>query len=190
MYDALLAMLPVAQAHASGVLESHCIEPQKYYLATVHRVANTDDVPALTRILAALGRLDLPVVLPLHPRTKAAIDVNGIALAPNLKVTTPVGYFEMLVLEHAARAILTDSGGVCREAYFLSVPCVTLRHETEWPETLADGWNVLAGSNIEAIVDGARRPLPTTAPLPAFGDGRAASKIVEILERDSPHSRR
>ena len=171
-------------------MQQHCIEPQGYYLATVHRPANTDDVVTLRQLLTALGQLELPVVLPLHPRTRAVIEKHGIETASNLQLIEPVGYLEMLALEQGARSVLTDSGGVTREAYFLSVPCVTLRTETEWPETLVDGWNVLAGSDLDAIVQAARRPRPQTAPLPAFGDGRAATKIVEMLERDPPHSRR
>ncbi|MGE0058654.1 MAG: UDP-N-acetyl glucosamine 2-epimerase, partial [Dehalococcoidia bacterium] len=190
MYDSLLAMLPVAEAQSASLFAAQCVEPGGYYLATVHRASNTDDAATLARIFESLGRLDLPVLLPLHPRTRSVIAANGIAAAPNLRLLEPVGYLEMLVLERYARAILTDSGGVTREAYFLSVPCVTLRSDTEWPETLVDGWNVLAGSDIDQIVSAAQRPQPTNAPLPAFGDGRAASKIVEILERDPPHSRR
>jgi UDP-N-acetylglucosamine 2-epimerase len=190
MYDSLLAMLPLAREQAPRILEARCIDVGGFYLATVHRAANTDDAATLARILEALGRLDLPVVLPLHPRTRGVIETTGIKAAANLRLIEPVGYLEMLALEQAARAILTDSGGVSREAYFLSVPCVTLRRETEWPETLVDGWNVLAGSDIDQIVAAAGRPSPTNAPRPAFGDGRAASKIVEILERDPPDSRR
>jgi UDP-N-acetylglucosamine 2-epimerase len=190
MFDALVATLPIAREQAPRILERQHLEADGYYLATVHRAANTDDAGTLARILEALGRLDLPVVLPLHPRTRGVIEANGIATAANLRLIDPVGYLEMLALEQAAKAILTDSGGVPREAYFLSVPCVTLREETEWPETLVDGWNVLAGSDIDLIVSAAHRPRPSSAPLPAFGDGRAASKIVEILERDPSHSRR
>ena len=93
----------------------------------------------------------------------------------------------MLALERNARAVLTDSGGVQREAYFLAVPCVTLREDTEWPEITQDGWNVLAGTDPERIVSAATRPPPSTAPLPVFGDGQAAEKIVGILERDPPN---
>ncbi len=158
-----------------------------YYLATVHRPSNTDDPSTLRSLFEAFGRLDAPVVLPLHPRTRFAMEAAGIVPAPNLRLSEPVGYFEMLALETNAKAVLTDSGGVQREAYFLRVPCVTLREDTEWPELLPSGWNVLAGSDPELIVKAAQGPRPSMPPPPIFGDGRAATKIVEILERDPPN---
>jgi UDP-N-acetylglucosamine 2-epimerase len=187
MYDSLLASLPQVEAIEESVLESQGVKAGAYYLATVHRPSNTDDPLALHSLIEAFGRLDAPVVLPLHPRSRAALDTFGIDAGPNLRLCEPVAYFEMLALECNARAVLTDSGGVQREAYFLSVPCVTLRKETEWPETAAGGWNVLAGTDPEQIVAAAQRPRPQSSPLPVFGDGRAASKIVEILERDPPN---
>jgi UDP-N-acetylglucosamine 2-epimerase len=164
-------------------------EAPGYYLATVHRAATTDDAHALRRVLEAFGRLDSPVVLPLHPRTAAAMRSAGLRPPANVRAIEPVGYFEMLALERNARAILTDSGGVRREAYWLSVPCVTLRTESEWPETLATGWDVLAGTDPDAIVEAALRPRPGAPPPPLFGDGHAAEKIVEILQHDPPHGR-
>jgi UDP-N-acetylglucosamine 2-epimerase len=104
-----------------------------------------------------------------------------------LRIEAPVGYLEMLALEANARVVLTDSGGVQREAYWLAVPCVTLREESEWPELLDTGWNVLAGSSPDLIKEAARRPRPSSPPPPVFGDGKAAGKIVEILERDPPN---
>jgi UDP-N-acetylglucosamine 2-epimerase len=108
----------------------------------------------------------------------------------NVRAIDPVGYFEMLALERNARAILTDSGGVRREAYWLAVPCVTLRTESEWPETVETGWDVLAGTDPAAIVAAAQRPRPQAPPPPLFGDGHAAAKIVEVLQHDPPHRRR
>ena len=163
--------------------------PAPYYLATVHRAATTDNPGALSRVLDAFGRLDLPVVLPLHPRTAAAIKGSGLAIPTNVRAIEPVGYFEMLALERNARAILTDSGGVRREAYWLGVPCVTLRAESEWPETVETGWDVLAGTDPEAIGRAARRPRPGSPPPPLFGDGNAAAKIVESLQDDPPKRR-
>jgi UDP-GlcNAc3NAcA epimerase len=187
MYDALIATLPRVEQEQDAVLDSYKLTPGGYFLATVHRAANTDDPATLGRLFEAFGALDRPVLLPLHPRTKEALRDAGITPAANIRLADPVGYVEMLALERNARAILTDSGGVTREAYFLAAPCVTLREESEWPETLSDGWNVLAGSDREAIVAAASRPRPQIPPAPAFGDGRAADKIVETLERDPPN---
>jgi UDP-N-acetylglucosamine 2-epimerase len=185
MYDSLRAALP--RLDASDALSKRGLTAGAYYLATVHRAANTDDPQALGALIEAFGRLDAPVVLPLHPRTRAAMTTAGVAPGPNLRLEEPVGYFEMLALERGAKAVLTDSGGVQREAYFLAVPCVTLRNESEWPETQTDGWNVLAGRDPDRIVEAAQRPRPAKPPQPLFGDGRAAGKIVEILERDPPN---
>jgi UDP-N-acetylglucosamine 2-epimerase len=184
MYDALLAFLPRVEAEAAAVYTRNGVAPGGYFLATVHRAANTDDPARLDAIVGALAGLPAPVLLPLHPRTRAALDAAGIALSGALRPLDPVGYLEMVALEKGARAVLTDSGGVQREAYFLAVPCVTLREESEWPETLQDGWNVLAGADPAAILAAALRLRPTTEPATAFGDGHAATKILGILERD------
>ncbi len=189
MFDSLLASLPLASQAEDSVLESHGVKPGCFYLATIHRPANTDNPEVLQRLWQALEALNLPVLLPLHPRTKAALGDSSLNSGGNLIATPPVGYLEMLALERNARAILTDSGGVQREAYFLSIPCVTLRDETEWPETLAGDWNVLAGTDPEMISAAANRPAPNLPPPPTFGDGRAAEKIVEILESDPPNRR-
>jgi UDP-N-acetylglucosamine 2-epimerase len=187
MYDSMLTALPRAQAIETEVLTHHNARPGAYYLATVHRAASTDDTGTLRALFEAFGRLDLPVVLPLHPRTRAAMVSAGIKAPSNVYLTDPVSYIEMLALERNARAILTDSGGVRREAYFLSIPCVTLRTESEWPETVATGWDVLAGADVERIASAAQRPKPQTPPPPLFGDGHTADRIVEILKHDPPH---
>jgi UDP-N-acetylglucosamine 2-epimerase len=187
MYDSLLAALPRAKAQEADVLARYGVAAGAYYLATVHRPANTDDEGAMRAIMAAFGRLDAPVVLPLHPRTKAALAEASIEPPENVRAVDPVGYFEMLSLERNARAVLSDSGGVRREAYFLGVPSVTLRDDTEWPETLSTGWDVLAGADADRIVEAAQRPRPQTLPPPIFGDGQTAARIVEVLERDPPN---
>ena len=187
MYDSLLAVLPRAQAIEDTVLVRYGIATGAYFLSTIHRPANTDDPAAMRSIFAAFARLDAPVVLPLHPRTKAALAEASIIPPANVTAVDPVGYVEMLALERNARAILSDSGGVRREAYFLGVPSVTLRDDTEWPETLPTGWDVLAGADADKIVEAAHRPRPQNPPPPIFGDGHAAARIVEVLERDPPN---
>jgi UDP-N-acetylglucosamine 2-epimerase len=181
MYDALLQHSATA-AERSMALRDLCLQPGGYALATVHRAANTDDPERLAAIIDALMLLHEPVILPLHPRTHAALMGTDIEVEPPVRVIEPVGYLDMLALEGNARMVLTDSGGVQKEAYLLGVPCVTLRDETEWVETLVDGWNVLAGAETERILAAARRPRPSGEPPPVFGDGHAAERMVEALE--------
>lgn len=181
MYDALLASLPLAEGY-SKILQELDLKPSQYYLATIHRAENTDERENLFNLLTALNKLDLPVIFPIHPRTKKAVaqyDLKDLLI--NLKVIEPVGYLDMLILEKNACAILTDSGGVQKEAYWLGVPCVTLREETGWVETLEGGWNVLAGRDVEKIVEYTMRPLPYRERGAYFGDGKAGEKIIEIL---------
>ncbi|MDE3094400.1 MAG: UDP-N-acetyl glucosamine 2-epimerase [Chloroflexota bacterium] len=181
MYDALLSHAPLAATH-SRVLDELALRPGGYALATVHRAANTDDAARLERIVDALAMLREPVVLPVHPRTRAALAHTDIEVDAAVRVIDPVGYLDMLALQQHARIVLTDSGGVQKEAYLLGVPCVTLRDETEWVETLAGGWNVLAGADPERILAAARRARPAGEPPPVFGDGHAAERMVEALE--------
>jgi UDP-N-acetylglucosamine 2-epimerase len=151
----------------------------EYVLATVHRNYNTDSASRLSEILACLGAADCRVVLPLHPRTSAAIDGWGLELPANVEAREPVTYTEMLALERDARAIATDSGGVQREAYLWGVPCITLREETEWVETVQSGWNTLVGADAGRFRAALERPAPDARP-PIFGDGRAAERIAAI----------
>jgi UDP-N-acetylglucosamine 2-epimerase len=183
MYDALLQHAPIA-AEKSSIVRDLGLAPGGYVLATVHRAANTDDPARLADIMDALALLHEPVIIPMHPRTRAALMGTDIEVEPPVRIIEPVGYLDMLALEQAARMVLTDSGGVQKEAYLLGVPCVTLRDETEWVETLAGGWNVLAGSDTARILAAARRPRPSGDPPPIFGDGHAAERMIAALERD------
>jgi UDP-GlcNAc3NAcA epimerase len=155
-----------------------------YILATVHRAGTTDDPLRLGAVLAALRELakDCEVVLPLHPRTRARVAGAGISLA-GVRVVEPLGYPAMLTLTRGARVVLTDSGGVQKEAYWLGRPCVTLRENTEWVELLQTGRNVLAGTDTREIVSAARRLscLAPARPEPLYGDGRAADRIAANL---------
>lgn len=188
MYDALLQHLPQAEAR-SDIIDRLGLEPGRYALVTVHRAANTDHQPALGRILDGLVLLEGLVVFPAHPRARLALASGDWELPPNVRLIEPVGYFDMLVLQRRARVVLTDSGGMQKECYLLRVPCVTLREETEWPETLVDGWNVLAGTDPQRIAAAAGRPRPPGAPPSAFGDGHAAERMVRLLS-DDPSQRR
>ena len=175
-------------AARSSILGDLGVAPRRYLLATVHRAYNTDDAGNLRAILEGLAATEEPVVFPVHPRTRARLATLEPALPPaaNVRMIEPVGYLDMLMLEKHARVILTDSGGMQKEAYFFGVPCVTLRPETEWVETLAGGWNVLAGANAERILAATRRTPPTGEPPPVFGDGKAAERMVTALETDYP----
>jgi UDP-GlcNAc3NAcA epimerase len=186
MYDAMLQFREVATA-SSQILSRLGLAPRTYLLATVHRPYNTDVPANLEAILSAFGRVDEPVVFPVHPRTRQRIaglhgPYDESAGPRNLRMIDPVGYLDMLVLEQNARLILTDSGGLQKEAYFCGVPCVTLRPETEWIETVQAGWNRVVGADEERILDAvASRSWPAGPPRVLFGDGRAAEAIVGLL---------
>lgn len=156
--------------------------PGGYVLATVHRAANTDDPARLRGIFDALGRLARPVILPLHPRTRAALKRHGVTPPPTVHCVKPAGYLDFAALLGGAAKVLTDSGGVQKEALFAGTPCVTLRDTTEWTETLTGGWNVLVDADPERIVAAASAPRPSTpAPVDAYGDGQAAAKICAAV---------
>lgn len=178
MYDALLWARDKASNNETRAKIG--VTKASYALATLHRPYNVDDPARLAALLAALGLIDMEIVFPVHPRTRACL--GDVKLPANLRLIDPIGFLDMVALETDARLILTDSGGVQKEAYFLGVPCVTIRPETEWIETLEGGWNVLANEP-EAIVAAALRPMPMNAPKPVFGVGRAAEQIVAILAR-------
>lgn len=165
----------------SEVLERLRLPPQGYYVATVHRAENADDRQKLGGLVEAMSCLDLPVVFPLHPRTRGRIVEFGMKPGGNVRTLEPVGYLDMLALQAQAACVLTDSGGVQKEAYYLGVPCVTLRDETEWVETLAAGWNVLAGTDPARILAAVRGRAREGNPPPLYGDGTTARRIVSIL---------
>ena len=180
MLDALQQHLPIARRRSDVVFKLD-LDTDGYLLATVHRASNTDDADRLHGIVTAFNALREPVVFPIHPRTRAALDRLGLSLASHVQIIEPVGYLDMLMLESHARAILTDSGGVQREAYFLSIPCITLLDETELTETVEAGWNRLAGSDPDHIITAAREFIPPTEHPPLFGDGYAAERIADIV---------
>ncbi len=183
MYDSLLHNQERA-GQKDGILKRLGVRPGQYALATIHRAQTTDHPETLRNILVALGCLGLPVLVPLHPRTKAALRTAGVDRpSGEVRLVSPVSYHEMLALERHARLILTDSGGVQKEAFLLRVPCVTLRNETEWEETVEAGWNRLAGTDPDRIVTAARASLGEgpTDPGHPYGDGHAAEAILEVL---------
>ncbi len=187
MFDAILQFAPIARNRASILCELG-VDPKGYLLATLHRPYNTDGADHLCGILAALAQLDVPVIFPVHPRTRHRIDQLSQSCSLDLdispiKLIEPVGYLDMLVLEENARTILTDSGGMQKEAYYFGVPCVTLRSETEWLETVQAGWNIVVGLDPSLIWQAIHRTeWPSTRP-PLFGSGDAALRILDSLER-------
>ncbi|GAC1700318.1 MAG: UDP-N-acetylglucosamine 2-epimerase (non-hydrolyzing) [Candidatus Acidiferrum sp.] len=189
MYDALLQNVRLAEDYEEETLRRLNLETQGYYLLTLHRAENTNNPERLTAILEAVSSLDLPVLFPIHPRTKQILAGAGISLNGSLRPVAPLGYLEMLAAERHARKILTDSGGVQKEAFYLGIPCVTLRDRTEWPETVEAGANRIAGVSATAIREAVREEhhLGIAAAQP-YGDGKAAQKIVrELLStRNSP----
>jgi UDP-N-acetylglucosamine 2-epimerase len=183
--DVMLDVLTWAQqqlaARPLAILESLGLREREYVLATVHRSENTDDPTRLNGIWNAFAQLDEPVLFPVHPRTRKAICSNGLQLPENVRLIEPVGYLDMVALVRSARLMLTDSGGVQKEAYWLGVPCVTLRNETEWVETVKCGWNTLVGANTDAIIHAVRAFRPPAPRPELYGNGHAADVCVDLL---------
>jgi UDP-GlcNAc3NAcA epimerase len=168
-------------AKPSEILERLGLTKQRYLLATVHRSENTDDQARLTQIVNAFNSFDEPVVFPVHPRARKAITDARCRIEGHVQLIDPVGYLDMVALTGAARMVLTDSGGLQKEACWLGVPCVTMREETEWVETVDAGWNTLVGSDSAKIVEAAHAFAPSGSPPPLYGDGFAAARCVDLL---------
>jgi UDP-N-acetylglucosamine 2-epimerase len=188
MYDAVLQFGEIANQRSS-ILGSLNLRAKEFILATLHRPYNTDEPEQLANLLNIFYALDETIVFPVHPRTRQKItQLNGALtkkfFSGKVQLVEPVGYFDMLALEQNARLIMTDSGGVQKEAYFFAVPCVTLRPETEWVETVASGWNRVVGTAKEEIVDSVKASdWPVDTPPKIFGEGDAAREIVGILTK-------
>jgi UDP-N-acetylglucosamine 2-epimerase len=179
MYDANLRLAPLARERSSA-LEDAGVEPGRYLVLTLHREANVAPEP-LSRVAEALAGLDEPVVFPAHPRTRAALAEGGVSLGEHVRLLPPVGYLDFAALASQARVVLTDSGGVQKEAYWYGVPCVTLRTTTEWVETIETGWNRLVATDADAIGAAVREAAPGAAHPDLYGDGRASERIADLL---------
>jgi UDP-GlcNAc3NAcA epimerase len=186
MYDSVLFNAELAEK-SSNIVHQLGLKEKSYYLATIHRAENTDEPKMLKGILAAFERIDKPIVLPLHPRTKKTLGVGLEKIASGIKIIEPVSYLDMLMLEKNARLILTDSGGVQKEAYWFNVPCITLRNETEWVELADAGYNRVVGTEPEAILEAVeqskqnRQNMFTDNPDQLYGNGRSTEKIITII---------
>ena len=184
MYDSVLINLERAKK-----LESSIAPEGDFALATIHRAENTDDRTRLIGILDGLSSIGVPVLLPIHPRTRKILEAEAeIAkhVGPSITLSEPIGYLELLLAMSRASLVLTDSGGMQKEAFFLGIPCVTMRDETEWIETIDAGANRLAGAGTAKIVSASKDALARGRIQPGagpYGDGHAAEKIVACLER-------
>ena len=196
MYDAFLANKNLAH-QKSGILSDLELKPKSYCLATVHRQENTEDPRRLLNIFTAFEELssaDCPFIILLHPRTRKALQRHKgkLLLSPHVRLLSPASYLDMIALEVHARVILTDSGGVQKEAYFARVPCVTLRDETEWIETIEAGWNHLGGADCRQIADAFEKAI-NSFPLEQaglYGDGKASHLLLRNLISSSPQRHR
>lgn len=193
MFDAVLRNISRAhEKYANGMWSNDIfvdsknqlsIQEGQFYLATIHRAENTDDPSKLETIFSAFNHLDKPVLLPLHPRTRKIVEKLNIGLN-NVIVIDPVGYLLMLYLTQKSAMVITDSGGLQKEAFLLGTPCTTLRDQTEWVETLIDSWNELSDIEVDQIISHVNRPLNNTKDQRSrpFGDGNASMKICKTIE--------
>lgn len=186
MADTLLYAAKRAEQH-SNILQQLGLVPGKYLLATVHRAENTDHTDRLRTILQAFAAAKEPLIFPVHPRTRQRISnlgLGSILMDSQVHLIDPLGYLDMVRLEQSARMILTDSGGIQKEAYWLKIPCVTLRDETEWVETVKAGWNRLVGADCQEIIAAVQKFMPPSDHPVLYGDGQAAQGIVACFSRD------
>lgn len=183
MVDVAQLLQPGARAHVE-TLAPYGVEPGGYLLATAHRAGNVDDPGRLAQLVELLLALPAPTVFPLHPRTRARLEAAGLLSAledaPHLRLAPPLGYLDFTALLCNAQAVVTDSGGVQKEAYLAAVPCVTMRPSTEWVETVDAGWNVLVDLDAGAALAALERTPPAERPQ-LYGDGQAGERVVEAL---------
>ena len=191
MFDNYILFKSLAM-QKSDILKELDIRPKEYCLATVHRQENTDDGERLYGIFKAMNEISrqyCPVILPMHPRTRKALEKHHLTIESlsNILVIDPVDYIDMICLQVNAEVIFTDSGGVQKEAYFAGVPCVTLREETEWVETVDAGVNILCGSDQREILNSYSKACQTKVSLRdgLYGDGKAGTAIIQSLIENS-----
>jgi len=181
MVDALMTYTMVAEQRSS-ILDQLNLEKEKFLLMTIHRPSNADHDDRLLSILKEVSRIDLSVIFPVHPRSRDRVEKLISQTDGNIRIVDPVGYLDMMMLERYSNMIITDSGGVQKEAYLHKTPCLTVRGETEWVETVRDGWNYIVGDQLEKI-----SILSKNFPEPKgwnhhYGDGHSSDKIIEILQ--------
>ena len=182
MFDAILNFTEISK-EKSKIMERLCLVKGEYILTTIHRAENTNDINRLRSIIEALNESQQKIILPLHPRTKKFINDYGLIFSKSIKVIDPVGYLDMISLEVHCKKIITDSGGVQKEAFFMNKPCVTIRDETEWIETVENGLNIIAGTDKAKILDCIFNFMPNNPQQSIFGDGNATEKILKIISK-------
>lgn len=180
MYDAVLHFKKLAEDKCD-ILAKIDVQKNEYILATIHRAESTNDRSKLEGIIGALNGCGKKIVIPLHPRTKKYMNDYNLSFNDNIKVIDPVGYLEMVSLEANAAKIVTDSGGVQKEAYFMGKPCITMREQTEWVETVDCGWNIIVGTDKNRIIKAINEFNPSGKREDIFGDGKAAQKILDKI---------
>jgi UDP-N-acetylglucosamine 2-epimerase (non-hydrolysing) len=182
MLDSVNKYINIA-VNRTNIIDHMGLYSGHYFVATIHRAENTDDPRMLTKILKTFENIGEQVVFPLHPRTRQRIASYGLSFPDNVFVVDPIGYLDMLILTKFSRKVITDSGGLQKEAYFLGTPCITVRKNTEWVETLHGGWNVCAGNKIEKISELVHLQPNEPRRLDLFGSGDAARSIVSTIEK-------
>lgn len=181
--DLMIDLVQIAAKSVNAppaLLQRHALSPGNYAVLTIHRAGNTEDPAVFERLIEGIRRVAMPVIFPVHPRTRALVKAAKAGFDDNIIAVDPLSYRETIALLMFSKVLLTDSGGMQKEAFALRIPCVTLRDETEWIETLEDGWNVLAGADPARIARAAIRPVPAKRGAP-YGNGDCARRIVDAL---------
>ena len=181
MYDAVINNIKIANKQ-SNILKKLELRKEKYFLATVHRAENTNKKSNLKNIVDAFNQVNIKIVIPFHQKKKKYMKKFDLNFKENVIVVEPVSYLDMLKLEDNAKKILTDSGGIQKEAYFLKTPCITLRDNTEWVETIKNGWNIIVGNDKHKIIRALSKRTPINYDSKIFGNGKASDKIVNYIE--------
>jgi UDP-GlcNAc3NAcA epimerase len=183
MVDSLMIYTRIAE-QKSRILDDLKLEKNKFLLMTIHRPSNADHDDRLSSILREASKVDLPVIFPTHPRSRTRVEKLICKTSGNIRIIDPIGYLDMMMLEKYSKVIITDSGGVQKEAYLHKTPCLTVRGETEWVETVRDGWNYIVGDHLEKISILSKDFPEPREWNPHYGDGQTSDKIVRLLQEN------
>ena len=181
MYDSLLYYGKIAE-QKSRILKNLKLKQKEYILLTLHRPYNVDNIHKLQNIFSALKQTKKIIVLPVHPRSRKMIESTNTIIPENISIIEPLGYLDFIFLQKHSEKIITDSGGIQKEAYLNGIPCITIRPETEWIETVKAGWNVLVGDKKDQLIENCLHFKPSHNRPRYFGDGNSSKKIISILE--------